>query len=92
MAYKGRDESVYKGKKDDFTPFQEKCLKRYDEFLHKDIDLIKYKVHKRAAVQVKGTTENIPHLYAKDLSFPFNRKHNAKDIDKLNKTLTRKNS
>jgi hypothetical protein len=98
MAYKGRNESVYRTKEKErnrqgtplvYTPFQEKCLAKYDEFLHKDIDLIKYKVHKRSAVQVKQTLDHIPHLYAKDLTFPFKNKKNVRDIEKLDKSLTK---
>jgi hypothetical protein len=96
MAYKGRNESIYRTKPDgtrsnkpltEPTPFQDKCLRKYDEFLTKDIDLIKYKVHKRSAVQVKGTLDHIPNLYAKDLTFPFKKTKNDKDIAKLNATI-----
>jgi hypothetical protein len=86
MAYKGRDCVKVKDKPSDF---QGKVLKRYDEFLTKPLKDIKYKVHRRSAVQVQHATDHIPNLFAKDLSFPYNKKLRDKDIERLNTDLTK---
>jgi hypothetical protein len=96
MAYKGRDcvkihEDGFMNaiENDYYTDFQKKVLKRYDEFATKPLMDIKYKVHRRAAVQVQHATGHIPDLFTKDLTFPFNKKLKDKDIEKLNNNLTK---
>lgn len=87
MAYKGRNcIKLGKGQKQ-FTDYQNKCLDKYDKFLNTPLDNIKYKVHKRAAIQVQNKIDHIPDLYAKELTFPFNKKIKLKDIEKLDKSL-----
>jgi hypothetical protein len=93
MAYKGpkcikREYHETNGlDKLEYTSFGKKCLDKYYEFKNKPIEEIRYKVHKRAAVQVQGTTENIPHLYAKDLTFPYTPKVSTRDVLRLNNSL-----
>lgn len=97
MAYKGRDcvkkqkygplnRELPKGEKY-YTPYQQKCLDKYDHFLTTPLEKIKYKVHKRSAIQVQQAINHIPDLFAKDLSMPYNKKIKAKDIEKLDKSL-----
>jgi len=77
-----------------YTPFQERCIKKYDEFMAVDPNKIKYKVHKRSALQIQKDPKtgkplsNCPDLFAKNLTLPFNPKLNDKDIAKLNKGIT----
>jgi hypothetical protein len=70
-----------------YTDYQQKCMDKYDKFKNTHLDEIKFKVHKRSAVQVQGKTEHIPDLFAKDLTFPFNRKLKDKDIAKLDASM-----
>lgn len=90
MAYKGEDCVV---KKDgEYSPYQKRVVTKYHEFLNKPIEQIKYKVHRRAAMQVKkdgkgNPIANAPDLFAKDLHLLFNKnKLKTKDIEKLNKS------
>ena len=90
MGYKGRD-CVKKGS-ETYSPYQERCLKKYDEFMTIDPNKIKYKVHKRSAVQIQKGPDGkpiskCPDLFAKDLTIPFHVKYRDKDIEKLNKDL-----
>lgn len=78
-----------------YSPFQERCIKKYDEFMVIDPDKIKYKVHRRSAVQIQKNPQtgkpisNCPDLFAKDLTLPFNPKYKVNDIEKLNKNYTK---
>lgn len=91
MGHRGRDVAVKVGKKGP-NDYQKKLLNKFDDFLNKPIELIKYRVHKRSALQVKrnpdGTPQaNVKDLFAKELTFPYNKKFRLKDIEKLNKSL-----
>ncbi len=70
----------------DYSPFQKKCLEKYDKFLNTDLEKIKYKVHQRAAAQVHwwaGKVElNIPDLLARDLKL-FKLDQNIKLLNQL---------
>lgn len=91
MGYKGRDIVKYK---EEPTAFQKRCLAKFDEFSTRDTKTIKYKVHRRAALQIQKDPKtsrpiaNAPDLYARDLAYPFNPKLKVRDIEKLNKSLT----
>lgn len=95
MGYKGR-KCVKKQRIDNregseaYTPFQRRCLTRYDEFMTRDPETIKYKVHRRSALQIQRdkngkTLSKCPDLLAKNLTFPYNQKYREKDILKLNR-------
>ena len=91
MAYKGK--KVVKIKDDTPTRYQANLLKKYKFFKETPIEQIKYKIHKRVAMQVKKDKDgnpiaNVQDLFAKDLTFPYNRKIREKDIAKLNNGLT----
>lgn len=110
MAYKGKKKSVKKHypivlanadepeknlkKLGYYTPFQERCNKKYDEFMAVDAQKIKYKVHRRSALQIQKDPKTgraisgCPDLFAKDLTLPYNPKYKDRDIEKLNKGLT----
>lgn len=87
IGYKGRD--IVDGD----SPFQKRCLQKFDEFMTRDPDTIKYKVHKRSALQIQidpktgKPKSKCPDLYAKDLTLPFKPKYKEKDIIKLDKDL-----
>jgi hypothetical protein len=93
LGYKGRD--IVKAEGNNFTAFQKKVLNKFDEFSTRDVNTIKYKVHKRSALQIQKNPKtgkplaNAPDLLAKDLTFPFNQKLKDKDIEKLNADLTK---
>lgn len=90
LSYKGRDIVKVKGTP---TKFQKRVLDKYDEFATRPLDTIKYRVHKRAAMQVQKDPKtgrpvaNAPDLLAKDLTFPYRQNLKEKDIQKLNKDL-----
>lgn len=100
MAYKGKKTSVKKLEYDpenitgrEYSPFQVRCRNKYDEFMSKDPDTIKYKTHRRSALQIqkdeKGNPKSkCPDLFAKNLTLPFHKKLKDKDIAKLNKEAT----
>lgn len=98
MAYKAGDDPTNKWGAIDIgesspSPYQHRCLSRYDEFLTKPLMSIKYKVHRRAAAQVQkdkhgNPVSNSPDLFAKDLTLPYKPKLRVKDIEKLNKGIT----
>jgi len=63
---------VLKKEKGEYSKFQDRIIKRYHEFLNTPLEQIKYKVHKRAAMQVQKNTDgtpvsNSPNLFAKNL-------------------------
>lgn len=73
--------------------FQEKCRASYKKFTTTDPETIKYKVHKRTALQLqmddKGyPLSGAPKLLAKDLKLIFNPKLKDKEIAKLNNSVT----
>lgn len=71
-----------------YTHYQEKLIKKYEFFLETDLEKIKYKVHTRAARQVKnwnGEGEFIPDLFAKQLKLTETIKRKETHINKLNK-------
>lgn len=98
MSYKGPD-CIKKPhgdfiKEAEYTLYQIRCIKKYEEFMTKDTDLIKYKVHKRAALQIQRDKNGkpkskSPDLFAKDLTFPFHKVYRNSDIEKLNKDLNK---
>lgn len=71
-----------------YSPFQKKCIDKYNHFLNADLEKIKYKVHQRAAAQVHwwaGKVElPIPKLLAKNLKL-FKENLNIKLIEQLKK-------
>lgn len=101
MSYKGKKKSVKKRipsnedagdleKEREYTAFQQRCLNKYDEFMEKDPETIKYKTHKRSALQIQkdengNPKSKCPDLFARDLTLPFKPTLKTKDIDKLNK-------
>lgn len=104
MGYKGRDKAVkkqwnkeesYEGKEQvelSYSLYQERCIKKYDEYMSKDPMLIRYKVHRRAALQIQKDKDGkplskAPDLFAKDLTFPYNPKYKEDDIERLNKDM-----
>lgn len=92
MAYKGKD-VVRPDKDGKYTQYQQRCLNIYEKFLTTNLDLIKYKVHKRSAAQVQlgpngKPLANAPALLAKNLTLPFNKKYRDADIAKLNASIT----
>lgn len=104
IAYKGKKKAVKpeiiaghidSGKPLDkiYTPFQNRCINKYDEFMAKDPDTIKYKTHRRSALQIQKGEDGLPKskcpdLFAKNLTLPFHQKFKEKDIAKLNKEVT----
>jgi len=97
MGYKGRD-CVKKQMVDNregserYSPYQKRCIDKYDEFMVIDPNKIKYKVHKRSAVQIQKGPDGKPisktkDLFARDLTLPFHPKYKDKDIAKLNTNL-----
>jgi hypothetical protein len=70
-----------------YTPYQNKCIEKFDKFFNTPLDDIKYRVHKRAAIQVQGATDHIPDLFAKELTLPFKPKLKERDIEKLNNSM-----
>lgn len=96
MAYKGKEKAIHgdfvNGKEFAHTPFQKRCVNRYDEFMAKDPEKIKYKIHKRVVLQIQkdhqgNPISKAPDLLAKDLTLPFNKKFKDADIVKLNNSL-----
>lgn len=101
LGYKGKDIIKPSQKDEDYptknlSKFQKRVLDKFDEFSTRDVNTIKYKVHKRSALQIQKDPKtgkplaNAPNLFAKDLTFPYNPKLKEKDIDKLNENLTAK--
>mgnify|MGYP003402936159 CR=1 FL=1 len=98
MGYKGRDilkptklEPNRQNSPEEYSNFQKKCIVKYDHYMAVNPKDIKYKVHRRAALQIQKDANskpiaNAPDLLAKDLTYPFNKKLKVKDIDKLNKS------
>lgn len=91
-GYKGLDKVVipHGGK---YTPFQERILKRFEEFTHKPLSEIKYKVHRRAAAQIQKDKSGeplskSPSLLAKDLVLEKPIKVGLKTLENLNKGIT----
>lgn len=98
MGYKGRDivkpKTMFDKDTPYYSPFQERCLKKFDEFMTRDPETIKYKVHRRSALQIQRDKHGkplskCPDLFAKDLTLPFNPKLKDADIAKLNRDLKR---
>lgn len=97
MGYKGK--KVVKRNPEDehrqgspliYSPFQTRCINKYEEFMTKDPYSIKYKVHRRSALQIQKDPKtgkplsNTLDLFAKDLTIPFHAKFKDNDIKKLN--------
>lgn len=84
LSWKGID--TLKAVTGSYSTFQIRCIEKYEKFLNTPLEKIKYKVHYRAAVQVKmhaGLIEDtIPTLYAKDLKL-FKVNPNIKLINQL---------
>jgi len=77
MAWKGKD-AVVVPPKEGYSKFQQRLVSKYDEFSTRDLNSIKYKVHKRAAAQVQkdkngNPISGAPDLFAKDLKFDNKR-------------------
>lgn len=71
----------------DYTLFQKRILQRWEEFTTKDPKEIKYRVHKRSAMQIQGLS-GAKDLLAKDLKLIiYPPKISQSNIDKLNKGL-----
>ena len=100
MGYKGKNcikkakqvEIELGEKNGKYSKFQERCLSKYDEFMQRDPASIKYKVHRRSALQIQKGPDGkpkskTPDLFAKDLTFPYKKKYKEKDIEKLNVDL-----
>jgi hypothetical protein len=93
LGYKGKD---IVNTEEGVSKFQKRVLDKFEEFSTRDVNTIKYKVHKRSALQIQRNPKtgkalsNAPDLFAKDLSFPYNPKLKEGDIKKLNEDLTRK--
>jgi len=90
LSYRGIDKVKVKNGKP--TLWQERTLQKYKEFSEKPLELIKYKIHKRVAMQVKKDKKGVPisyspDLFAKDLTLPYKKKLKDKDIEKLNKDI-----
>lgn len=90
LAYRGVKRVKVKDNKP--TLWQERTLGKYKEFSEKPLEAIKYKIHRRVAMQVKKNKDgtpisNSPDLFAKDLTFPYKKKLKEKDIEKLNNSL-----
>lgn len=57
---------------DEYSLFQQRILRRYEEFTTKHLDEIKYRVHKRAAAQIQkdkdgNSVSGVPSMLAKEL-------------------------
>lgn len=97
MGYKGRNcvvkQMVMRREgSETYTPFQVRCLSKFDEFMIRDPKTIKYKVHRRSALQIQKDKDGkplskAPDLFAKNLTLPFNPKLKVKDIEKLNRDI-----
>jgi len=93
LGYKGGKKWKAIKKMDSPTLFQQRILKRWDEFQEKPLEEIKFRVHKRAAAQIKMDEEGnplhpAPSMKAKDLELILkSRKFKDKDIAKLNEGM-----
>ena len=93
MGYKGKKCVKSKPGSESYTLFQERCLKKFDEYMTVKPESIKRKVHRRSALQIQKNPQtgkplsNAPDLFAKDLILPFKPKFKDKDIEKLNRDL-----
>lgn len=88
-GYKGGPEKVLlpDEKTGKYTLFQERVIARWAKFKHEPVDNIKYRVHKRAAMQIQGLSGQ-PDLFARDLKLNRNiLRMSQKSLDKLNKGL-----
>lgn len=77
-----------------YSPFQLKMLKKHQFFLDTPLEKITFKVHQRAAAQVKrhpetgGPLANCKDLFAKQLTLHYGLKKKDKDIQLLDETLS----
>jgi hypothetical protein len=74
--------------------FQSRILRRWDDFQEKPIEKITFRVHKRAAIQIKRDADGnllykpAKDVFAKDLVINFKpRKVKASEVEKLNEGL-----
>lgn len=91
MGYKGKDILV-PGDNGEYSLYQQRLLRRWDEFMSKDLKEIKYKVHKRAAAQIQkdkqgNALSGVPPMYAKELKLYQYDRTNPRSIEKLNRGL-----
>lgn len=93
VGYKGL-EVIEPEKNGEYTLYQNRIFKRYEEFTTKPLNEIKYRVHKRAAAQIQkdkhgNPVSGVKTLLAKDLKLihkPIAIK--AKLLDRLNEGIT----
>lgn len=91
IAWKGKEVVLKDPKKyvTTYGPFQQRCFNIFDKFSTQPPEEIKYKVHKRTAMQIQKdengkSLSGAPKLLARDLVLLFNQKLRQKEIDKLN--------
>lgn len=91
VAHYGRKNVIKKNKKGFYSPYQERMIKKYKEFLKVDASKVKYKVHQRAVMQVQRNPDgspasNVKDCFAKNLVL-VHKEPRIKDIEKLNASL-----
>lgn len=92
MGYKGGKEAK-PFKRGKYTQFQNRILRRWDNFQETPLEKITFKVHRRAAAQIKLDSHGNPvsgakDFFAKDLKLKFQKtKVHEKDIEKLNEGI-----
>lgn len=87
-GYKGGPDKVLIPQKDGtYSKFQGRVQTRFKDFISKDVKDIKYRVHKRAAMQIQGKS-GAKDLFARDLKLTKKIAMSEKNLNKLNSGLT----
>lgn len=93
MGYKGGPKGKAFRSDEPYSKFQERIFRRWDDFQAKPLEEITFRVHKRAAAQIKLDDKGNPlsgakDVFARDLKIKFRpTKVTAGDIEKLNEGI-----
>lgn len=92
MYVSDRGVDCLKKKKGEYSPYQERLMTKYNKWLTIDTNLVRYKVHQRAARQVQRDANNnpiagVPDLFAKELKLIPSNKIKYNEVRRLNEEI-----
>lgn len=88
-GYKGGTNKVLEKENGEYSNFQKRIINRFKEFSTKDVEEIKYKVHKRSAMHIQKDKDGVPLSKSPDLFAHELQLRKASQID--NKTTQKLN-